>query len=183
MAFSDFQSKLDRAIESKYVYRTTYTPRASKSDVLEYYKQEYGKAGTRKAAEKIHELGLVVNKKTGEVPKVESLMRRFQTRGGKSQGETSAVYAALGKELPAKATHSKVLPNQYTIRVEGKQGMRERKFTAVTFKGSDAREFAENPSFEAYFEKLKYPDSVIERFDQGEEEGGSDTLLEVTFVG
>lgn len=71
------------------------TPRTSKSDILDYY------GSSRKAAEAIHRLGIVKNRK-GEDVGIDSLMRRFQKRGGKSQGENAPVYGILGDKLPPK---------------------------------------------------------------------------------
>lgn len=68
-------------------------PRETKSDILDYY------GSSRKAAEALHKSGLVRDKQ-GEPVSVKSLMRRFQQRGGKSQGESSPVYKTLGESLP-----------------------------------------------------------------------------------
>lgn len=69
------------------------TPRETKSDILDYF------GTSRKAAEAIYKEGIVKNRK-GDLVGVDSLMRRFQKRGGKSQGEQSPVYRTLGEKLP-----------------------------------------------------------------------------------
>lgn len=180
MPFSDYQAKLERAIESKRVDRVTYEPRTSKADYLDYFKTQYGaKQGTRKAAEYLHSLGIVRNRQ-GEPVKVESLMRRFQSRGGKSQGETREVYHAAAANLPAKAVHHMVMPGQFTITVTGNQkegdgSTRTRSFS-VTFKGGNAAAFAANPSYQAFFYQRGYADDLIDMLDEGDYE------LEVTDV-
>lgn len=72
--------------------------RETKSEVLEYYRVEYGGHASRKAAEALHELGIIKNRQ-GEPVKIESLMRRFSSRHGHSQGEHSAAYRAMGENI------------------------------------------------------------------------------------
>lgn len=101
-------------------------------------------SSTRKAAEFLYEHGNILNRK-GDKVGVDSLMRRFQTRGGKSQGEHLPVYREAGRELPPQVKN-----NELTVTVKGTQGQREREFT-VTFKGADAKAFASDPSFQTFF--------------------------------
>lgn len=182
MAFKDFESKLAEAIENKKIMHTRYEPRSSKADVLDYYKAEYGKAGTRKAAEALQSLHIVKTKQGGE-PKIESLMRRFQTRGGKSQAESSGVYLAMGMSLPPKPVQERVVPNTYTVTVKSEQGARDRSFGPVTFRGGAGQAFAANPTYQDFFDALGYPKDVVDRFDEGDEEDQSDVALAVTRVG
>ena len=107
---------------------------------------------TRAAAEYAlkHAPEAFLNKKTGEPIKIESMMRRFQSRGGKSQGEQRAVYKELGKDLPPV---SKPIPDKLTVTVKGEQGQRAREFT-VTFTGADAYRFVRNPSYDKFFREL-----------------------------
>lgn len=101
-------------------------------------------SSTRKAAEFLYEHSDIRNRQ-GDKVSVDSLMRRFQTRGGKSQGEQRAVYREAGRELPPQVKN-----NELTVTVRGFQGQRERTFT-TTFKGGDAKAFASDPSFLTFF--------------------------------
>lgn len=142
-------------VDSKQIreYRTT------KSEIKDYY------GSSRAAAEALY--GRVLNKRTGEPVKVESLMRRFQMRGGKSQGESSAAYKELGRELPPLSVKP---PESITVTVRGQQGQREREWKA-TFTGADAYRFSRNPSYKEFFKKLGYKPSVVEAFNGDDSSG------------
>ena len=142
-------------VDSKMIreYRTT------KTEIKEYY------GSSREAAEALY--GRVLNKRTGEPVKVESLMRRFQTRGGKSQGETSAAYRELGRELPPLSVKP---PETITVTVKGQQGQRDREWTA-TFNGADAYRFSRNPSYKEFFKKLGYKANIVEAFNGDDSSG------------
>ena len=154
MALSDFDDLLSADVEGK-------APRLkTKSEILEYFH-----GNTRQAAEYGIKQGVFVNR-NGEPIKLASAMRRFQSRGGKSQGENAPAYQALGQTLPPQ-----IKGNQLTVTIKGDQdmgdgGTRPRSFT-YTFKGKEAQAFAENPSYAAFFYKLGYPQEVIEKFEDG----------------
>ncbi len=155
----------------------------SRSEYIDYYRDTYGKAGTRKAAESLY--GSVKNKK-GEDVSVKNIMRQFQSRGGKEQKESAKsaeVYQEAGKKLPP----TSYTPKQNTITVTvntvqtGGQyrrdshgnskwvsgGERPRSFTA-TFSGPDAYAFVNNPSLRDVLKKMGYSDKTIDLFEEGE---------------
>ncbi len=146
---------LARLVDSKLIreYRST------KTEIKDYY------GSSRAAAEALY--GRILNKKTGEPVKVESIMRRFQNRGGKSQGEMGAVYKELGRELPPLSVKP---PETITVTVRGQQGQRDREWTA-TFKGAAAYRFSRNPSYKEFFKQLGYKPSVVEAFNGDDSSG------------
>lgn len=117
----------------------------------------------REAAEYLYETGTIRNR-NGELVSVNSLMRRFQSRGGRSQGESAAVYKEAGKSLPPR-----IEGNQLTVTVKGYQGTREREFT-TTFKGPDAYAFADQPSYRAFFHQYGYNQDTVDMFE-GDDSG------------
>lgn len=123
----------------------------SKSEFLSRF------GSTREAAEYLYETGEIRNRE-GERVSVKSLMRRFQTRGGRSQGESAAVYKEAGKTLPPR-----ISGNELTVTVTGYQGSRKREFT-TTFKGADAYAFADQPSYQAFFYQHGYKPDTVDTF-------------------
>lgn len=151
---------LETAVKDKEI--TEY--RTSKTQIKDYF------GSSREAAQWGIDHGFFVNKKTGEPIKLESAMRRFQSRGGKSQGETSATYKEMGKTLPPLYQG---MPQEYSVTVTVQQGQRDRTWK-VDFRGADGYRFARNPSYLEFFKK-RYGDKEGTRMFKmlnGDDSGG-----------
>jgi hypothetical protein len=74
-------------------------------------------------------------------------------------------FEQIGKSLPP--VRREIPGGKLELTLRAKQGNRERSWT-VTFSGSDAYSFMENPSYRAFFEAANYPDYVIDMFEDGD---------------
>lgn len=153
---------LQQAIAS-HVRHEYYTDRR---EIVMWYQQEYGASWRGKIVDDLQQLF--------PGAKRASLAREFQfdKRTGKERWEstkvtakTKARYEALGKKLPPKRS---IYPRSITITARGtvnpspsgraksrgsgdRRGARNRVFT-VNLQGTDAFDFMQNPSTEAFFE-------------------------------
>lgn len=145
----------------------TQTKPQNKSEFLSRFKS------TREAAEFLHGNADIRNRK-GEKVSVENLMRRFQGKqeNRRSQGENKPEYREAGRELSPQIKN-----NELTVKVKGTQGQREREFE-VTFKGADAKAFASDPSYQAFFYQYGYKPDTYKMFNGAD--GDSGTLVDVS---
>lgn len=162
----------DRDDRVRDVAREQATPNFidNKGDYIEYYKEQYGTNWTRKAAENLY--GSVKNKQ-GENVSISNIMRRFQ--GGrelKGLDRSTPLYQEAGQKLPPSSYTPK---GEITITFKGDQGLgkdrgtRERNWT-TTFSGTDAYDFVNKPNFRDFMRHQGYPDSVIDRLEEGDYE-------------
>jgi hypothetical protein len=165
----DWEEALQEAVDRKLtpVYMT------SKTDVIEAYKDKYGqKRWTRAIAEDLY--GTIKNRK-GENVSIDNIMRRFQGgREAKGEGRSSQVYKQLGEKF--EPVRKELKGDSITITVKGEQERdrkrrnRDREWT-VTFTGSDAKRFAQEPTMADIWDHEGYPDDVVEGFE-GDQSGG-----------
>src|SRR6266567_2068513 len=156
MSLNDYQDMLVDAIESKKVNQYEYKPRTSAKDVTSYYKETKG-LGLAKLAEQV--VGRQPGVKAKEDKPYQAALRSFQ-RIEKGQYQQSSEYrmrlSDTGEKLPPKQILvGRALPKEFEITVEGDQDQsdgstRPRTFS-VTFKGDEAKAFADNPSYRAFF--------------------------------
>lgn len=127
------------------------TYRTSKTDVIEYYKDQHGESGWRSAIAR-DLVGIVKNKK-GEDVSYRNIRRRFEGTRAESAKATKGGqdYKALGEKLPSLGRTPK--GNSITIIITGTQvadrkakTTRDRRITA-TFTGTDAYQFVNNPNY------------------------------------
>jgi hypothetical protein len=134
--------------------KSNVTYRSSKEELVSYYQKQY--PGTGKGGWKQHLVADLANL-TGMKPK--SLERRFDPSRLHSQEKRNAgQYKQLGEQLPPVSRSPK--GGSITVTVKGQQdnqrgGMRDRRVT-VTFTGQAARDFVNDPSFEAIWDKYGY---------------------------
>lgn len=149
----DLKGVVDRVTDTVYM--------TSRADIVDYYQDKYG------ANWKDHIIGDLVQQ-TGKSKNTVSREFQYDKRLGMERYKntrisksTAAKYEKLGKNLPP--VKKSVPPGGFSITIKGKVDPspkskrrgggipREREFT-VDFKGSDAIDFANNPSLEQFFE-------------------------------
>jgi hypothetical protein len=152
---------------------------SSKADIVEHYKQTYGKNWTSHAAQA---LSGTSDKHSKEYSRA---IRQFQgSRLQQAGAKLAPKFEGVGKQLPPSSYTPK--ENSITVTVKGTQaggsykrnaagqqvwrssGTREREFT-TTFSGPDAYQFVNSPSLRTFFKSMGYPDDVIEQIgDDGD---------------
>lgn len=137
----------------------------SKSEIIDYYRDTYGKNWTSKAAEK---LSGTTDKRSHEY---KAAIRQFQgSRINQAGPQLAPKFESVGKQLPPSSYTPKGNMISVTVsgsQADGKGGSRSRSFS-TTLTGSDAYAFVNKPSFREFFKSLGYPDHVIDLLESGE---------------
>jgi hypothetical protein len=146
----------------------------SKSQLVEYYKDQYGKNWTGHIASA---LAGTSDKKSKEY---KSAIRHFQgDRLAKEGKKSGGMWKSLGEKLPPVGLKPK--DGSISVTVRGNQGTRSRVVHA-TFRGADAQAFINKPSYwQVYYQSYGDAD-LADMFDN---EGGmdDDSITGITVVG